>query len=116
MVCCLHWFDVILLIMSAPRLLVRSAARASIQYTPKLAAQSTFLSTRLQITRQFSISSHLNMPDQLKPSEVNSQTDPSVAKQYDTETDKVTQIKDFFSLADEKKIGILNTYRNGVGM
>lgn len=55
------------------------------------------------------------MPDQLKPSEVNSQTDPSVAKQYDTETDKVTQIKDFFSLADEKKIGILNTYRNGVG-
>ncbi|KAJ4384732.1 hypothetical protein N0V86_000334 [Didymella sp. IMI 355093] len=55
------------------------------------------------------------MPDQLKSSEVNSQTDPSVAKQYDNETDKVTQIKDFFSLADDKKIGILNTYRNGVG-
>lgn len=55
------------------------------------------------------------MPDQLKSSEVNSKTDPSVAKQYDTETDKVTQIKDFFSLADDKKIGILNTYRNGVG-
>jgi hypothetical protein len=55
------------------------------------------------------------MPDQLKASEVNSKTDPSVAKQYDSETDKVTQIKDFFSLADDKKIGILNTYRNGVG-
>lgn len=55
------------------------------------------------------------MPDQLKSHEVNSQTDPSVAKQYDNETDKVTQIKDFFSLADDKKIGILNTYRNGVG-
>lgn len=55
------------------------------------------------------------MPDQLKSSEVNSKTDPSVAKQYDTETDKVKQIQDFFSLADDKKIGILNTYRNGVG-
>lgn len=55
------------------------------------------------------------MPEQLKSHEVESKTDPSVAKQYDTETDKVTQIKDFFSLADDKKIGILNTYRNGVG-
>ncbi|KAF9701958.1 hypothetical protein EKO04_000584 [Ascochyta lentis] len=55
------------------------------------------------------------MPDQLKSSEVNSKTDPSVAKQYDNETDKVKQIQDFFSLADDKKIGILNTYRNGVG-
>jgi abnormal spindle-like microcephaly-associated protein len=56
------------------------------------------------------------MPEQLKSSEVNSKTDPSVAKQYDNETDKVKQIQDFFSLADDKKIGILNTYRNGVGM
>lgn len=55
------------------------------------------------------------MPDQLKSSEVNSKTDPSVAKQYDNATDKVKQIQDFFSLADDKKIGILNTYRNGVG-
>ena len=55
------------------------------------------------------------MPDQLKSSEVNSQNDPSVAKQYDNETDKTKQIEDFFKLADDKKIGILNTYRNGVG-
>jgi len=55
------------------------------------------------------------MPEQLKASEVNSKTDPSVAKQYDNETDKVKQVQDFFSLADEKKIGILSTYRNGVG-
>ncbi|KAL1596011.1 hypothetical protein SLS59_008000 [Nothophoma quercina] len=55
------------------------------------------------------------MPDQLKASEVNSKTDSSVAKQYDNETDKTTQVEDFFKLADDKKIGILNTYRNGVG-
>ena len=55
------------------------------------------------------------MPEQLKKEEVNSKTDPSVAKQYDNETDKVKQIQDFFSLADDKKIGILSTYRNGVG-
>lgn len=55
------------------------------------------------------------MPDQLQSHEVNSKTDPSVAKQYDTETSKDQQIKDFFSLADNKKIGILSTYRNGVG-
>lgn len=56
------------------------------------------------------------MPDQLKASEVNSKTDSSIAKQYDNETDKTTQVEDFFKLADDKKIGILNTYRNGVGM
>ena len=55
------------------------------------------------------------MPEQLQYSEVSSKTDPSVAKQYDDKTDKVKQIQEFFSLADDKKIGILNTYRNGVG-
>ncbi|KAJ8106450.1 hypothetical protein OPT61_g9531 [Boeremia exigua] len=55
------------------------------------------------------------MPEQLKASEVTSKTDPSVAKQYDTTTDKTTQIQDFFSLADNKKICILNTHRNGIG-
>ena len=56
------------------------------------------------------------MPDQLKASEVNSKTDPSVAKQYDDETPKDQQIKQFFEMVDGKKICMLNTYRNGVGM
>jgi abnormal spindle-like microcephaly-associated protein len=55
------------------------------------------------------------MPDQLKASEVNSKTDPSVAKQYDDETPKDQQIKQFFEMVDGKKICMLNTYRNGVG-
>ena len=55
------------------------------------------------------------MPDTLHESEINSKTDPSVAKQYDNETPKDQQIKQFFEMADGKKICMLNTYRNGVG-
>ncbi|KAL1602669.1 hypothetical protein SLS60_006086 [Paraconiothyrium brasiliense] len=55
------------------------------------------------------------MPEPLKQSEVSSKTDPSVAKQYDNETPKEEQIKDLFHMIDGKKIGMLNTYRNGVG-
>mgnify|MGYP006877410630 CR=1 FL=1 len=55
------------------------------------------------------------MPDQLKASEVNSKTDPSVAKQYDDETPKDQQIEEFYKMVDAKKICMLNTYRNGVG-
>lgn len=55
------------------------------------------------------------MPDALKQSEVDSKTDPSVSKQYDNETPKDQQIKQFFELADGKKVCMLNTYRNGVG-
>ncbi|PVH97710.1 hypothetical protein DM02DRAFT_684490 [Periconia macrospinosa] len=55
------------------------------------------------------------MPENLKPEEVNSQTDPSVAKQYDNETSKVKQVEDFYKLVDENKISMLNAYRKGVG-
>jgi hypothetical protein len=55
------------------------------------------------------------MPETLTKNEVNSKTDPSVSKQYDNETSKDQQIKDFFELVDGKKIGILNTYRKGLG-
>ena len=55
------------------------------------------------------------MPDQLTKGEVDSKTDPSVSKQYDTKTPTVEQIKDFYSKVDEMKVGILSTYRQGVG-
>jgi hypothetical protein len=55
------------------------------------------------------------MPDTLHQSEVDSKTDPSVAKQYDNETPKDKQITQFFEMVDGKKIGMLSTYRNGVG-
>lgn len=65
--------------------------------------------------RQFSAAFAYKMPETLKSAEVNSQTDPSVAKQYDSSTPKEQQIKDLFNMIDGKKIGMLNTYRNGVG-
>lgn len=55
------------------------------------------------------------MPENLKHDEVSSQTDPSVAKQYDTKTSKVEQTKDYYKLVDSNKVSMLNTYRNGVG-
>ena len=55
------------------------------------------------------------MPEALKASEVNSQTDPTVAKQYDNETPKDQAFKEFYELVDKEKIGMLNTYRNTVG-
>jgi len=55
------------------------------------------------------------MPETLHQSEIDSKIDPSVSKQYDNETPKDQQIREFFELVDGKKIGILNTYRNGVG-
>jgi len=55
------------------------------------------------------------MPSNLTKGEIDSKTDPSVAKQYDTETSKVEQINDFYKMVDENKISMLNTYRNGVG-
>lgn len=56
------------------------------------------------------------MPEQLKQSEVDSKTDPSVAKQFDNETSSEDKFKDFYSLADGMKISMLSTYRSGVGV
>lgn len=56
------------------------------------------------------------MPESLKQSEVNSKTDPSVAKQFDTETSSEEKFKDLYELADKMKISMLSTYRNGVGV
>lgn len=55
------------------------------------------------------------MPEELKQSEVSSQTDPSVAKQYDNETPKEDQWKDLFKFIDGQKVTLLNTYRKGTG-
>ncbi|KAF2815037.1 uncharacterized protein BDZ99DRAFT_458984 [Mytilinidion resinicola] len=65
--------------------------------------------------RQFSQSTSFRMPDTLTRQEITSQTDPSVAKQYDNETPKDQQVKEFYDLVDSKKIGLLSTFRNGVG-
>ena len=55
------------------------------------------------------------MPEELKQSEIHSQTGPSVAKQYDTETPTDQKFTKFYALVDGQKIGLLSTYRHGVG-
>ena len=55
------------------------------------------------------------MPQPLTADEVNSKTDPSVAKQWDTETPKSQQIDEFYKTVDGMKIGLLTTIRDGIG-
>ncbi|KAF2129984.1 hypothetical protein P153DRAFT_366476 [Dothidotthia symphoricarpi CBS 119687] len=102
--------------MSAQRVLVRTAAAAS-RNIPTRCIRSSIRSTPaiFSSARQFSITTTFRMPDTLTKQEVDSKMDPSVAKQYDNETPKDQQIKDFYELVDGKKICLLNTYRNGVG-
>ncbi|GAB7365838.1 hypothetical protein MBLNU230_g7170t1 [Neophaeotheca triangularis] len=55
------------------------------------------------------------MPEKLTAQEINSETDPSVAKQFDDETSTDQKFKDFYSQADEQKVCLMSTYRSGVG-
>ena len=55
------------------------------------------------------------MPQPLKASEVESKTDPTVAKQWDDETPKKQQIDEFYKTVDGMKIGLLTTIRDGIG-
>ena len=55
------------------------------------------------------------MPEPLKASEVESQTDPSVSKQWDDETPKSKQVEEFYKIVDGMKIGLLTTIREGLG-
>ncbi|MCJ1337255.1 hypothetical protein MMC09_002537 [Bachmanniomyces sp. S44760] len=55
------------------------------------------------------------MPEQLKASEVDSKTDPTVAKQFDTETPLSEQIQEFYKTVDGMKVGLLTTIRPSVG-
>lgn len=56
------------------------------------------------------------MPEQVTSSEINSKTDPSVAKQYDGETPKDQQWKDLYGIIDGKHVSMLNTHRKGTGI
>ncbi|KAI9722493.1 MAG: hypothetical protein M1828_004740 [Chrysothrix sp. TS-e1954] len=55
------------------------------------------------------------MPEPLQASEVNSKTDPSVAKQWDTETPMNQQIDEFYKMVDKLGCCLLTTERPGIG-
>ena len=82
-----------------------------------LSLQHSIRSTPLHHLRPRNISATvgLKMPEKLKAEEVHSETDPSVAKQYDCDTPKDQQWKELYEMIDAKKLSMLNTYRNGVG-
>lgn len=77
---------------------------------PRIIKRATTPQTRLFRT---TISS--KMPEPLTKSEVNAGNDPSVTKQYDTETPVDKQISEFFGFVDKLKVGLLTTQRPGVG-
>ncbi|MCJ1473733.1 hypothetical protein MMC13_002384 [Lambiella insularis] len=56
------------------------------------------------------------MPEPLQKSEIDSKTDPTVAKQFDTDTPKSEQIDDFYKTVDKLKVGLLTTIRPDVGL
>lgn len=55
------------------------------------------------------------MPESLTKQEVDSKTDPTVAKQWDRETPKSEQINDFYKTVDGLKVGLLTTNRPNIG-
>lgn len=77
---------------------------------------SFFKPVQIVSRRTFAASTIARMPEALQQSEVDSNTDPSVAKQFDTETPVEKKFEDFYKLADGQKISMLSTYRNGVGV
>ncbi|KAA6414085.1 MAG: hypothetical protein FRX48_02447 [Lasallia pustulata] len=55
------------------------------------------------------------MPEPLKASEINTSTDPSVAKQWDTSTPIPEQISDLYKIVDTLKFCLLGTRRPNIG-
>ena len=55
------------------------------------------------------------MPEKLQASEVEKGIDPTVAKQYDTETPIKEQVSDLYGIVDKLKSCLLTTERPGVG-
>lgn len=103
--------------MFSPRFLRVNFSFALLQitarsYRPRLTSS---LPTTLFKFRLFSSSTAKKKPEDLTKSEINSQTDPSVAKQYDDEIPKDKQVREFFELVDGNKVVLLNTHRKGVG-
>lgn len=55
------------------------------------------------------------MPSDVKPQDITEKNDPSVMRQWD-EPDFSTKFEEFYKIVDGLKIGLLGTYRPGVGV
>lgn len=83
--------------------------------SPKLCSSISRTTFRPTI-RAFTTTSTFKMPETLTKEEVEKGQDPSVTKQWDNDTPVETRFDDFYKIADGLKIGIMGTYRNGVGV
>ncbi|KAI6829128.1 hypothetical protein KC365_g7272, partial [Hortaea werneckii] len=55
------------------------------------------------------------MPEPLTKEEVEKGQDPSVTKQWDNDVSAENKFEDFYAIVDKQKIGMLGTYRDGIG-
>ncbi|KEQ83793.1 blue light-inducible protein-like protein Bli-3 [Aureobasidium pullulans] len=55
------------------------------------------------------------MPSDVKQSDITEKNDPSVARQWDNNVDFETKFQEFYKIVDGLKIGLLGTYRPGIG-
>ena len=65
--------------------------------------------------RTFSAATISKMPEALKKDEIQRGQDPTVAKQWDNETPFEKKFEDFYAIADKLKIGMMGTFRPGIG-
>lgn len=56
------------------------------------------------------------MPSDVKQSDITEKNDPSVARQWDNNVDFETKFQEFYKIVDGLKIGLLGTYRPGIGV
>ena len=56
------------------------------------------------------------MPEALKQSEIDKGQDPTVAKQWDDDTPTEEKFKDFEKIADDFKVVMMGTLRDGIGV
>nr|POF15186.1 protein bli-3 [Quercus suber] len=69
----------------------------------------------ISLTLEFPLQYTVTMPEQLKASEVNSRTDPTVAKQWDNDVPLSKKLEDFCGIVDKLRGGMLGTLRDGTG-
>ena len=71
--------------------------------------------SQILLRRTFIATPLRKMPNPLKAEDVKSETDPTIAQSWDTETPKKQQIEEFYKTVDGMKIGLLTTIRDGLG-
>lgn len=79
------------------------------QFAPTSPHTSNTTTTR----RPFTTTPTPKMPESV--SQIDASRDPSVTKQYDSQSSTETKLQDFYALTDARNVSLLTTYRQDVG-